>query len=302
MFLIQPQPATSGIVQGLIQALAARYRFLHTAPVGSSLLGREISALILSCPDCTCQAPQEKVLFAAAFHGQEWITSLILLRFCEEICFGLQNGLTVAQIDLQRALAGRTLVFLPLINPDGVNIAIGGSETAGRYAPLVHALSGDTPGLWQANARGVDINHNFDAGFSTPYEGMPDAPAARRFRGEKPESEPETAALCALCRRHTFRHVTALHTQGEEIYWEYGPHTPAISRMMAEILASAADYTAASPEGAAAFGGFKDWFIDVFHRPGFTIELGRGVNPLPLSDLPAISDRVREMLLLDAIM
>ncbi len=302
MFLIQPQPATFGVVQGYIRSLCARYRFLRTVPIGSSHLGREISAIMLSCPDSTHSHEPQKVLFAAAFHGQEWITSLVLLRFCEEVCFSLQKGLSIAGIDVQRAMMGRTLFFVPLVNPDGVEIAIRGSQSAGEYAEKVTKLGGDTPGLWQANARGVDINHNFDAGFSTPAPGMPDAPAARRYRGERPESEPETAALCTLCRRHAFRQVTALHTQGEEIYWEYGAHTPPQSRMIAEILACASGYAVATPEGAAGFGGFKDWFIDTFHRPGFTFELGRGVNPLPLGDMMPITHRVREMLLLDAMM
>ena len=72
--------------------------------------------------------------------------------------------------------------------------------------------------------------------------------------------------------------------------------------MMAEIMASSAGYITKAPGGSAAFGGFKDWFIDTFHRPGFTIELGKGVNPLPLTDLFSIGNKVREMLLLDAMM
>lgn len=297
--IVKPVPATAASVRRMSAALTAKYPFLCEVPLGSSVCGREISALMLCCPGVKSTG---RVLFTAAFHGQEWITSLIALRFCEEICYCLQNGLSMAGVDVRRALAGRTLIMVPQVNPDGVDIAIEGSAAAGEYADKVAALGGDTKGLWQANARGVDINHNFDAGFDTVCEDMPTAPAPRRFRGEKPESEPETAVLCALCRRISFRHVTALHTQGEEIYWRYGEHTPVASRMMAEILATAAGYKTAAPTGSAAFGGFKDWFIEHFHRPGFTIELGRGHNPLPLEDFPAISERVREMLLLDAMM
>ena len=208
--LIQPQPAGSGTVQGYIATLCDRYRFLQRVPVGGSACGRELSALILDCPG---PRPTGRVLFSAAFHGQEWITALILLRFLEELCENLRTGKSMAQVEVRRALMGRTLFFVPLVNPDGVDIALFGSASAGVYADSVHALGGDIPGNWQANARGVDINHNFDAGFDTENAAMPIAPAARRFRGERPESEPETASLCALCRRQSFRHVTALHTQ-----------------------------------------------------------------------------------------
>ncbi len=298
-YVIEPEVATPQTVRRQMGALTAKYPFLCEFPLGDSVCGRRLSALMLCCPGNSMSG---RVLFAAAFHGQEWLTTLVLLRFCEEVCYCLQNGLSMAGVEVRRALAGRTLIFVPQVNPDGVEIAVNGSSGAGAYASTVRALGGDQKGLWQANARGVDLNHNFDAGFDTVCADMPHAPAARRYRGEHPESEPETSALCGLCRRMAFRHVTALHSQGEEIYWQYGEHTPPESRMMASIMASAAGYTVKAPVGSAAFGGFKDWFIDTFHRPGFTIELGKGVNPLPLTDLFSIGNKVREMLLLDAMM
>ena len=42
----------------------------------------------------------------------------------------------------------------------------------------------------------------------------------------------------------------------------------------------------------ASHGGFKDWFIESFGRPGFTTEMGLGENPLPLSDLDAIYEKL----------
>jgi g-D-glutamyl-meso-diaminopimelate peptidase len=187
-----------------------------------------------------------------------------------------------------------------------VDIALRGSGSAGRLAPLVAEKGGDTPGLWQANARGVDLNHNFDAGRAALVELERESgicgPAPRRFGGETAESEPETKALTALCRRGDFRHVIALHSQGEEIYWQYGPRTPPTARMMADVLAAASGYRVADPEGLASHGGFKDWFIEETGRPGFTIELGRGVNPLPLTDFEPVYAKAREMLLLAALM
>ena len=53
-------------------------------------------------------------------------------------------------------------------------------------------------------------------------------------------------------------------------------------------MAKASGYCMAEPEALASLGGFKDWFIDYFHRPAFTIEAGKGKNPLPYSQLTAI--------------
>ena len=34
--------------------------------------------------------------------------------------------------------------------------------------------------------------------------------------------------------------------------------------------------------------GYKAWFISEFSKPGFTVEVGRGKNPLPLSQFAEI--------------
>ena len=47
-----------------------------------------------------------------------------------------------------------------------------------------------------------------------------------------------------------------------------------------------------TPQSSASMGGFKDWFIEAFRRPGFTIEVGKGRNPLPFGQLPAIESKV----------
>ena len=294
-----PQAADSGAVRGILAALRGRYGFLDALPVGRSAVGRELMGLVLG-------NGRDPVLMAAAFHGQEWLTALVLLRLCEDLCRGIAQDACLDGWELRRALAGRCLVLVPMVNPDGVDIALHGSASAGACAPLVACLGGDIPGRWQANARGVDINHNFDAGWAALHAqeraaGI-DGPAPRQWGGPAPESEPETRAMTRLCRRFRFRHVVALHSQGEEIYWEYGPRTPAPSRLMAEILACASGYTVARPSGLASAGGFKDWFIEEMGRPGFTIELGKGQNPLPLSDFEPLYRKAREMLLLALMM
>ena len=40
----------------------------------------------------------------------------------------------------------------------------------------------------------------------------------------------------------------------------------------------------------------------LYTSPGFTIELGRGVNPLPLDSFEAVYAKAQEMLLLAALM
>lgn len=297
--IVTPQPADHRAVSGMVNALCGRYRFFTAAPIGQSVLGRNIWGLTLG-------TGRQRVLMAAAFHGQEWLTALICLRLCEELGEALQNGCDLDGWDLHRAMRGRSMVFVPMVNPDGVEIALHGSHGAGSYRDMVRAAGGDTQGLWQANARGVDINHNFNAGWDELQQAEQKngigGPCARQWGGPAPESEPETRALVSLCRRADFRHVTALHSQGEEIYWQYGSRTPPAAKLMAMVMASASGYAVAQPEGLAAHGGFKDWFIAETGKPGFTIELGKGQNPLPVTDHDKIYRKAREMLIISLMM
>ena len=299
--LVEPQPVDYGVVRGLCTALCGRYSALRYVPLGHSALGREIPALVLTPKD-----GDQRVLLAAAFHGQEWLTALWTLRLCEEVCRALRSGLPLCGVPMERALGDRQIWFVPLVNPDGVEIARYGSSAAGMYAAAAAATGADIPGLWQANARGVDINHNFNAGWEEmqvlAQKSGKIHPGPRQYAGETPESEPETRALTELCRRYAFRHVVALHSQGEEIYWSYGEHTPPRSRMMARVLGAASGYRVTAPEGLASYGGFKDWFIRQFYRPGFTIEMGRGQNPLPVADFEPVYQQTREMLTLSLLL
>lgn len=291
--LVRPQPIDYGVTRGLMAALCGRYPFLRTVVMGHSLLRREIPALVMG------EDADTRVLMAAAFHGQEWLTTLCALRLCEEMGSHLRADLTLCGVSLTRALRGRQVWLVPLVNPDGVEIARYGSMAAGAYAATAARLGADTPGVWRGNARGVDVNSNFNAGWA---EMQALAQKSGKNCGDSPESEPETRALADLCRRLPFRHVVALHTQGEEIYWRYGTHTPPQSEMMARVLSAVSGYAVADPAESASHGGFKDWFIDTFRRPAFTLELGRGRNPLPLRDFESIYAKAREMLLLSLLL
>lgn len=286
-------------LQNMSEQLAKRYPFFRKGSVGKSWTGREIISLSFGSMD-------DPVLFAAAFHGQEWLTSLILLRFCEELSAAMEAGEEICEVNSRRAFWGRGLIFLPCVNPDGVEIALNGWESAGEYAGFVKGVCCGDLTDWNANARGVDLNHNYNAGWRILQKLEREAgifgPSPRRYGGTMPESEPETRAIAKLCRKLPVRHAFALHSQGEEIYWSYGDRTPNKSKFMAQILAISSGYTLAQPEEIASHGGFKDWFIEEFSRPAFTIELGRGKNPLPLSELEPIYQKAKEMFVIGAIL
>ena len=293
------RPPTAAKRAEMGAALCGRYPMLERFPIGKSACGRDIDGFMLG-------QGAHSVLFVGGTHAQEWLTVLLVYRFMEDVCAHVESGKAACRVAIGKAMHGRSLLFVPALNPDGIEIALAGSGTAGKFAASVASLGGDTAGLWQANARGVDLNHNFRAGWEQLHALEQQSgilsPAARRYGGFAPESEPETAAVAALCRRVRPAHALSLHTQGEVIYWRYGHRTPEQARLMAQVLAQAAGYTLDDPEGLAQGGGFKDWFIEEFARPAFTVECGKGENPLPLADFSAVYERVRELLFTAAVL
>lgn len=178
-----------------------------------------------------------------AIHGREWITARLAIK---HITVGVKKG-------------GGWII--PLVNPDGACI----SETVSP--------------LWKANARGVDLNVNFDADWGSGRLNVK-ARGSENCIGDYPFSESETAAL----REFTLMirpYVTfSFHTKGEEIYWRYDGLGDSRG---AEILSSVTGYKSKIIYGSA--GGYKDWCIKKLHIPSYTIECGSDELEHPITDL-----------------
>lgn len=283
-------------IVNMLFAFKDRFGFLDVFPIGKTVIGRDIYAARLG-------TARREILYSSAIHGSERLTAAVTMIYIEQLCEALLTGGDYSISSARNALFGKSAVFIPVSNPDGYEIARAGAATAGARAEEVGRINGNNDiKYWNANARGVDINHNFDAGWENirriEQEQGINGPSPRKFGGYKPESEPETAALCDYCRSNDVRQLICLHSQGEEIYWQFGANTPPKSRRLASLYATASGYVAARPAPSADGGGFKDWFIEKFGRPGFTLEIGKGVNPLDPSALYSIYEKLPELFLL----
>ncbi len=285
--------------EALIGNLLIDYGFLSRDTIGESRCSRPIDLLCIG-------NRQKQVLFTGAFHGMEWITSLLLLRFIDELCFSVMTGKSMCGVRIGSFLNRRGLAVVPCINPDGVEIQINGAASAGSYEALVKKASGGNTSSWQSNAAGVDINHNFSANWEKLRKLEIDSgilsAAPTRYGGEFPESEPESRTIASYCRTGHITHALAFHSQGEEIYWNFGDYRDSEAHKMAKIMAYSSGYKIGEPTGLASGGGFKDWFVEKFRRPAFTIEVGSGTNPLPISDFDGIYEKIREMLVLAVVL
>ena len=224
---------------------------MNVFTIGKSLMGNPIYAIALG-------GGGPRVSYVATHHAMEWICGHLLLHFADEF----------TKLYLENKAPPCEIYLIPLLNPDGVELHASGLEIFAR---------------WQANARGVDLNHNYPAGFPAYRKVERElgifGGAPTRYSGESPLSEPETNHLVSAMQILGIQGILTLHTQGREIY--------SGARSIATILARRTGYRHTEPTGAAAYGGLTD-YMNELGIPCLTIECGCGENPLPPTCFPSL--------------
>ncbi|QGH33808.1 LysM peptidoglycan-binding domain-containing protein [Gracilibacillus salitolerans] len=264
-----------------LQQLIDLYPFIQQQSIGNSVLDRDIVELQIGTG-----ARQKHI--NGSFHAQEWITTPVIMLFLNEYALALTNNSPIRGLDMLTYFETNTLSLVPMVNPDGVNLVINGAEAAGPQQDFVLSLNNGNTDFsgWKANINGVDLNNQYPALWETEAARKPDAPAPRDFPGYEPLSEPEAIAMADLARARSFEIMNAFHTQGEVIFWGYQGMEPPASETIVQEYNRVSGYEAI--QYVDSFAGYKDWFIQEFRRPGYTVELGSGVNPLPISQFDEI--------------
>lgn len=131
------------------------------------------------------------------------------------------------------------------------------------------------------------MNEQFSAEWELEREHTSKNPGQRKYGGDSPVSETEAIVIANLTKRRDFaRGVLAFHTQGEVIYWGFKNRVPPKSEV--RITAFSRVSGDEPVKTSNSYASYKDWFIQDWRRPGFTIEPGRGINPLPLTQFDQI--------------
>lgn len=283
-------PISSALCEEIIQELVRTYPTCRTEMLTTTAFQRPISALILG-------SGPRKVLFTAAHHANEWITTYILLKYAEELAEVITSGGMIGNEDARTLSEAVTIYMVPMVNPDGVDLVTGALQPGDIQYDLARRLAENYPEFpfpegWKANLLGVDLNLNYPAGWLQAREikfsqGFT-LPGPRDYVGRAPLNQLETQALAAYTEAVDPELVLAFHTQGQEIYWTFEDIDVPGAQQLGEAMAQASGYRLADVPYNSAFAGYKDWFIQEFRRPGYTIEAGLGVNPLPLSQFADI--------------
>lgn len=282
-----------------IERLQAVYSdIIKTVKLCDTIDGRAVYDIILGNPQ-----GEDQILIFAAMHAREYITSQIVMRqLCD--CIDATNGddKEYKGISTKELLDNVTIHFIPMSNPDGVAISQMGldglkNEELRKYVSSIAV--GDYE-QWKANANGVDLNRNFDAGWNE-FVGST-KPSPDRYKGEYPGSEPESAALITLTENYNFRRTISYHTCGALIYWYYKQEGDILeeSSDFAQEISMETGYTLDANYTAVDDAGYKDWAVYKMNIPSLTIEVGNEqgkgiINPVPIDCFDVIWQRNKDV-------
>ena len=283
-------PMTWALCNETIDAILAAYPFVRSEILTDTRFGRNVRTLVLG------SGPRQ-VLFTAAHHANEWITATLLLKFAEELAAAIQTEGTIWGVPAKNISDLVTVHLVPMVNPDGVDLVTGAIQPGSEQYELALMLSRNYPAIpfpdgWKANLLGVDLNLQYPAGWLRAREikfsqGFT-RPGPRDFVGRAPLDQRESRALADYTEEVDPRVVLAFHTQGQVIYWQFEDYEVPGARELAEEFARVSGYRMEDTPYESSFAGYKDWFIKLFRRPGFTIEVGSGENPLPIQQFDEI--------------
>lgn len=271
--------------------------------LGLTADGREISEVMLGDPDSDCH-----LLIQASIHGREYMNTQILMCQLEDFLRNYENGIYEGKT-YKELLNGLCLHLIPMANPDGVTISQKGldgilTEECRELLQQCYAMDqADGKDMaeywrnWKANARGVDLNRNFDIGWEE-FAGC-EHPSSERYKGETPASEAEVQAILQIQKEYPLKGCIAYHSSGSLVYWDYGSQGETYEKdlLLAQMVSETTGYTLHSTVADGTdLAGCSDYFVLKLGIPAVTIENGAGQCPLSVEELPDLLERNRELI------
>ena len=291
-----------------LAALADAYGAYFTyESIGKSVDGREIFACVVGNPDA-----EKRILLTGGIHGKEYLSSLVVMTQVEYYLAnretGRYNGLSYAEL-----LDTHAFYVLPMINPDGVMLALCGIESMqtpeARAAVEKVFADNKRDGLtgaddinvylaynWKANANGVDLNRNFALSNWEEVNTGILSPCFRNYKGPHAASEPETQAVSAYVESiGALESLLAFHTAGQVVYWDCGM-TGGVRQQTLDLAQAVCDHTGYKLiYDKHLDASLNDWITLERDVPSVTVELATVEYPMPASMLEEAFAQTKEL-------
>ncbi|MCM3718718.1 M14 family metallopeptidase [Fictibacillus phosphorivorans] len=267
-----------------IKTLAQKYPGLvQYRSIGKTPYGRDIWAVKLGRGDAT-------VLYNASHHAREWLTTNIVMEMIDQYSEKYELNGTMDGYNVSHVLNNTSIWFVPMTNPDGVTLQQKGLSAfpSSAHANLIK-MNGGSKNFkrWKSNAQGIDLNRQYPARWEE-IENNAKAPYYKDYKGKTPLQTNETKAITALTTLVDPEITTSYHTAGRILYYHfnYGTNTYEGDKTLGTTLSGMTGYRLIPPDtNLSSGGGYKDWFIQTYNRPGFTFELA----PYPGETNPPLS-------------
>ena len=274
-----------------IDYLANAYpELISVFSIGKSSEGRDMIAFRLG-------KGEKKVVMCASMHAREYIATNFIMYMADSYALGYVNNQVRDGYNVKQLLDNVTLVIIPSVNPDGINLAQNGFEST-QNAEYLSGLSTNSYGFrgWKANANGVDLNNNFNLMWYSKG-----SPSYAGYSGPSPASEPETRAMQDFINDTDYEIFASFHTQGQVLYWMdpncnqelKAKFSPYIDRICNEI-----GFTKMPSDGTVGYSGYMTDYVRYYReKMAMTIELCPYVGdyPYPESDFDTIAYPVRNI-------
>lgn len=255
----------------LDRLVALRPGIVHKFSIGKTYEGREIWGIRINphVDDAQTLTLQPGIVFMGGHHAREHLameTPLLLAKYLVENLG--KDPLVTSLVDR------RDIYIIPMVNPDGAEYDISGSDYK----------------MWRKNRRaapggsscgGVDLNRNYGYGWGTG--GSSTNPCSDVYMGQQAFSEPETQAVKAFVEsKPNLKILLSFHTYSELILYPWGHvYDPVANQKdrstyetMARTMAAWNGYT---PEQSSdlyiASGDTTDWSYGQLGIFSFTFEL-----------------------------
>lgn len=249
---------------------------VETGSIGDSTLGQATPYIFVGNKGGRC------IIVQGGIHAREHITSLLVVCQAKHL------------LKHPELLLDGGIYFIPMTNPDGVRLAQEGAgfiRNKELKKNLLQINGGPDFSLWKANINGVDLNTNFDARWGQGKRNV-FFRAGANYVGKTPNSEKETKNLIRFTKAVKPLATISYHCKGEIIYWRFfqkDKDTIWRHYRLARSISEQTGYALVSNDGAST-GGYKDWCIEHFNIPSFTIEVGsdKFSHPFPYSEFEKI--------------
>ena len=294
-----------------LMMLAGMYpTLLSVRSLGQSLDKREIYCAVVGSPDA-----EKQIVIHGGIHAREYMTSLLVMKQLEYY-LAEHNTAEYKGKTVKEWFSEYCIYVVPMSNPDGVTISQYGSqgirdemlrktlrdiyESDASYG-FATTSSGEVMDFetylryWKANARGVDLNRNYDAGWEEYHDII--SPCFRGYKGTAPESEPETKAMVSLVNSlPNLVTLISMHAQGNVLYWDCGQEDTEPGSRLVHAIQDMTGYTVIYAKNNDA--SLNDWVILKKGLPSVTVEIGNVKCPLPIDQFDSIWEECRDLWLL----